>query len=275
MTSPSRQSYRTSELFEEDSISEKIDRNEQEEMDVENLRTVKVAACICGDPECRIPYGFCHCGCGGKAPISPANSHDYGWIKGAPKKFIFPHRIVLRTFKHNLGPFKIDGVYCWLIPLTHGQISLVDDADYRVISTYKWAAVWHEEIKGYYAVRIEPKANRKSGRPIYMHRQILGLGFGDPRQGEHKEPSQTLDNRRSVNLRMATQSQNSANQRLRDCNTSGVKGVNLYKRTGRWRASIQAEGQQFHLGYFNSESEATNAYRRAAIRHFGEFARFE
>jgi hypothetical protein len=50
-------------------------------------------------------------------------------------------------------------------------------------------------------------------------------------------------------------------------NTSGRKGVNLY-RNGKWRATI---GQR-HLGYFDTAQEAADAYDRAAVEHFGEFA---
>uniref|UniRef100_A0A6H1ZFS4 Putative HNH endonuclease n=1 Tax=viral metagenome TaxID=1070528 RepID=A0A6H1ZFS4_9ZZZZ len=48
-----------------------------------------------------IPYGYCHCGCGGTTPVSIQNHSKYGWVKGEPKRFIFGHankknRIVLK-----------------------------------------------------------------------------------------------------------------------------------------------------------------------------------
>ncbi len=82
-----------------------------------------------------------------------------------------------------------------LISLSRGQVTLVDDADYDWLMQRKWCAVWSTSIRCFYAVcSVESKA-------LYMHRYILGLEFGDPRFGDHIEPSQTLDNRRS-NLRI-------------------------------------------------------------------------
>lgn len=38
-----------------------------------------------------ISHGFCHCGCGEKAPIAKYNCTRDGWIKGQPKRFICGH----------------------------------------------------------------------------------------------------------------------------------------------------------------------------------------
>jgi hypothetical protein len=38
-----------------------------------------------------IPYGFCHCGCGGKSTIAKQSLTKLGWVKGEPKKFIRGH----------------------------------------------------------------------------------------------------------------------------------------------------------------------------------------
>jgi len=37
------------------------------------------------------PYGFCHCGCGEKAPLSPVNHRGKGLVKGEPYRFIKNH----------------------------------------------------------------------------------------------------------------------------------------------------------------------------------------
>lgn len=79
-----------------------------------------------------------------------------------------------------------------------------------------------------------------------------------------------LDNR-FANLRIATNSQNLANQRLNSRNTSGFKGVTSYR--GRWRATLVKNRKSNHLGYFDTPLEAHEAYCAAAKVHFGEFAR--
>jgi hypothetical protein len=39
-----------------------------------------------------IPYGFCHCGCGGIAPIAKQNDKSTNRVKGKPMRFIHGHR---------------------------------------------------------------------------------------------------------------------------------------------------------------------------------------
>ena len=43
------------------------------------------------DPDSKIPYGFCQCGCGEKTKISPINSTRLGWTKGEPIQYINFH----------------------------------------------------------------------------------------------------------------------------------------------------------------------------------------
>ena len=40
----------------------------------------------------KIPYGFCHCGCGQKTRVSKQNHKLNGWIKGEPLKYVKYHR---------------------------------------------------------------------------------------------------------------------------------------------------------------------------------------
>jgi len=78
------------------------------------------------------------------------------------------------------------------------------------------------------------------------------------------------DNRRE-NLRVATNGQNRANSKLNSNNTSGLKGVS--RKNGRWVAVINVGGKKHHLGYFDKKEQAHEAYKKAAIEAFGEFAR--
>jgi hypothetical protein len=84
-----------------------------------------------------------------------------------------------------------------------------------------------------------------------------------------------LNNRRRSNLRVCSHSQNGANQKKHKNNTSGFKGVVLYKdnRSRPWCARIKVEGRHIYLGYFATPDEAAKAYDAAAIRLHGEFAR--
>ena len=47
--------------------------------------------CICRQSDCAIPYGLCHCGCGGVTTVSRNNNKLASDIRGVPKKFINFH----------------------------------------------------------------------------------------------------------------------------------------------------------------------------------------
>lgn len=80
-------------------------------------------------------------------------------------------------------------------------------------------------------------------------------------------------NNRWNNLRQADQSRNQQNSRIRSHNTSGFKGVSRHSQSGKWRATIKAGGRRISLGLFLNPGDAHAAYEKAAIEHFGEFAR--
>lgn len=161
------------------------------------------------------------------------------------------------------------------IKLTQGQVTQVDDADYEWLNQYKWYALWKKNGKHYYAVRTEYLGTvngKEKNRTVRMHRQILGLEHGDPRIGDHKTPSETLNNQRS-NLRIAnTGFESVANQGLSVTNTTGFKGVCLLP-SGRYRADIQKDGKKKCLGTRDTKEEASELYWAAAQEQYGEFAR--
>ena len=114
-----------------------------------------------------------------------------------------------------------------LIPLSQKQFAKVSDERYNHLMQWKWHAQWNKKTQSYYACRnqnMNPNGKPWKNRQIRMSRQILGLEYGDPRQGEHRN-GDTLDNQ-DHNLRIATNSQNAMNRkRIMANNTSGFKGV--------------------------------------------------
>lgn len=104
----------------------------------------------------------------------------------------------------------------------------------------------------------------------YGHRIAFLIMEGwEPDQVDHKNLVRS-DNRWE-NLRPATNTEQRRNTGKSKANTTGYKGVTL--ENGRYRARIKVNGKKIHLGSFSSAEEAHTAYRDAANRYFGEFAR--
>lgn len=91
-------------------------------------------------------------------------------------------------------------------------------------------------------------------------------------------PSKSIDHinrikndNRIINLRQATNSENSRNRGKLSTNKSGFKGVYFSKQKRKFRACILIEGKYVHLGYFETPELAANAYSDRARIHHGEF----
>ena len=104
---------------------------------------------------------------------------------------------------------------------------------------------------------------------MYLHRFLMGNPVN--LVVDHKNPSNTLDNRRS-NLRVATNQQNGQNKRPQKNTSSRYKGVSWEKHASKWRARIKISGVRVWLGRRDCEVDAAGLYDAAAIEHFGEFA---
>jgi hypothetical protein len=219
------------------------------------------------------PYGLCHCGCGGKTRIPRYNDRSNGIVAGVPISFIDGHNRKLRGTVEEAVPFKIQGVYCRLVPLTRGFYAIVNESDYARVMRLKWYASWSEDNQCWYATRRAGKIDGEVGTAVQMHRFILGLGPDDPHV-DHVDNKQTLNNSR-LNLRIATPSQNQMNRKKNANNTSGFKGVYYDQRRRGYVASITKQGKKKHLGTRSTAAAAGALYAIAAAEQFGEFARLE
>lgn len=143
---------------------------------------------------------------------------------------------------------------------------VLDENDFDQLSRHKWRAVGGPEV--YYAGRSD-----MSGSTIRMHREILAAPGGV--EVDHIDGN-PLNNCRS-NLRLCTRSENMRNRRKFDRGVGisrfiGVGNTGSKTAPRPWFAHIKIHGKITHLGSFESEIGAAEAYDRAAIIQHGRFA---
>lgn len=149
------------------------------------------------------------------------------------------------------------------IILTNGQAALIDD-DFAYLARWKWQAI--VKPHGSYAMRTTTVNGKKTA--IAMHRLIAGA-IGDPRYVDHLN-GDTLDNRKE-NLRLVDAITNARNVSpvTKANKTSPYRGVALIPSSGRYRATIRAEGKTHSLGVYATAAEANAARLHAEKRLWG------
>jgi HNH endonuclease len=121
-------------------------------------------------------------------------------------------------------------------------------------------------IRGYHQIAAQALAW------IYVH----GLTIGGA-EIDHIDTNPT--NNAIGNLRLATSSEQKQNRKVQSNNRSGLKGAYYHAchKGKKWRSQIKVREdgiiRLIFLGYFHTAQEAHEAYGRAAIKYFGEFAR--
>jgi hypothetical protein len=153
------------------------------------------------------------------------------------------------------------------VPLTKGLFSLIESWDAEDLGRFNWQAKPDSRKSHYYAARNDRDESGKRIK-ICIHQQLINPPTGWV--ADHKNMNR-LDNRRFGNLRLANNSQNAQNTRIRPANTSGFKGV--CKKGNRWVAQIGRNSKRECLGYFLTPEEAHKAYCEAAELFHGEFRR--
>ena len=155
------------------------------------------------------------------------------------------------------------------IELTQGKVAIIDDADWDLVSGYRWYAMCVIGRLWYARTDIRRPDCKRSA--LMIHRLILGIT--DRKVHVDHIDGDGLNNRRS-NLRACSHSENLRNHGANANNKSGFKGVSWREDRGKWRARIKVNRKEHSLGYYDTAEEAHMAYCRAAIEMHGEFANF-
>jgi len=141
------------------------------------------------------------------------------------------------------------------------QIFYFDLEDYNRIKD----SCWSMDSNGYIITNIK---SNNIFQTVRMHRLVMNCPKDmDVDHIFHNE----YDNRKEF-LRIVTESQNEMNQKINITNTTGVTGVSLIEKNGRWRARIRVNNKDIHLGYFIDFEDAVKARKEGEEKYFGEYA---
>jgi HNH endonuclease/AP2 domain len=147
------------------------------------------------------------------------------------------------------------------IQLSNGGATRIDAADLERVSRH----VWHLDTQGYARAMLKIDVR---WRLIRLHRFLTSAPKGlfiDHIDGDR------LNNQRS-NLRLCTPAESARNTKARG-GSSRFKGVCWHRGAQKWMAQIQVDRVNHHLGLFIAEEDAATAYRQAALKMHGNFAR--
>jgi len=162
-----------------------------------------------------------------------------------------------KIYKDQFGTYK-------LIKITKGFKTKVDPELYDFLNSFDWFANVSKNNQVYVFRNFTLSRKRHSAA---MHRYLMGFSAMEV---DHINGN-TLDNRIN-NLRLSTRSGNCANRgKLKG--TNSYKGVYFISKSGKWRALIRKDKIRYHLGMFNTELEAINAYNNAAKKYHGNYAK--
>jgi len=123
-----------------------------------------------------------------------------------------------------------------------------------------------KNFDGYLIITV----NRRGYR---AHRLAWLYVYGEWPRSELDHINGVRDDNRIANLREATRAENNRNRKKQRNGCCALKGIYLVK--GRFRAQIRVRGKTTHIGYYATEKEAHAAYKAAAEKEFGAFARAE
>jgi len=147
----------------------------------------------------------------------------------------------------------------------------ISPQDAELILQYSWGTTTGKRGRSSGPIVYAASRQMLAGevKRIRMHRLIMNAP-----EGMHVDHinGDGLDNRRE-NLRVVTAQENQFNSRKRVAGYSLFKGVSWSAAAKKWKAYICPNKKQIHIGLFDSEIAAAQAYDAKAKELFGEYAK--
>jgi hypothetical protein len=157
--------------------------------------------------------------------------------------------------------YDVDGnCYIEITSKTHGtQLVQIDIEDIELIHNHKWSVARNPGRRegAQFTVKTNVRVDDKQ-KTLLLHRYLLGDPPTDKPHVDHID-GDPLNNRRS-NLRWVTHQQNMFNR-------VNTRGYSWNKQLKKWATYIGIDGLLKHLGYFDSEEDAHQAYLTAKSFH--------
>lgn len=149
----------------------------------------------------------------------------------------------------------------------YGAVKLTfDEKSFKLYQKYNW---WLKDQNNKYSYLCRDCVT--TGKKFRFHRELLNLT--DKNLVCDHINGDGLDNRLD-NLRICTQKENIRNKnKTKNQTSSKYKGVSFNKLNNNWRVRMEKDGSQVEIGSFKTEKEAAEAYNKAAIKMYGEYAK--
>jgi hypothetical protein len=148
------------------------------------------------------------------------------------------------------------------VPLTRGQVAIVDDEDYeRVMAAGPWHVYLNKHM--WYPRRRVGKRHQPLANFV--------LGTVDSCMIDHIDHN-GLNNCKH-NLREVSYTENNHNRRKQHNTTSTYYGVSRSTSGDSWEASIRKDGKYYYIGKFRDQLTAARAYDNKARELYGVMAR--
>lgn len=144
--------------------------------------------------------------------------------------------------------------------------TLIDTEDLPYAQSFPnaWYAHWNPRSQYFYVLGNMTEFGKQT--VVLLHRWLMGV-IVDGTDVDHRNMD-TLDNRRSSNLRACTRSENMQNRKSAQRNnlSSFIRGVSWDKSTYSWKAYLKLNGHMVNVGRFKDLREAEVAVIKSRAR---------